>query len=61
MVGIVIAHNLENVHGNFGTMWNKEDKEGTAFIQNTFMKLQINISQASSPGPQDSGIASRFP
>lgn len=28
MIGVLLAHNLEHVHGVFGSMWNKEERPG---------------------------------
>jgi hypothetical protein len=29
MIGVLLAHNLEHVHGAFGSMWNTQEKEGS--------------------------------
>ena len=29
MIGVLLAHNLEHVHGAFGSMWSMEEKPGT--------------------------------
>jgi hypothetical protein len=28
MVGVLLAHNMEHVHGAFGSMWNREERPG---------------------------------